>query len=516
MKHNQNIFLLLVASLLFIVSCTQEETFSADPTLADFESPSDLSYQELVNGRENAAVKTGPPNINTGGLTPLYEIVSARKSDGTILDETYMNDASIANPEEKEVNLKPEDYYVVDGDTIKTYTGVNTSKGGVITITDENQFGIDDYYFTVKVTTSIENVPHTTTFEDVFHLGVGPGLVTNLLYSPLAQNIVVGSGDTTTQPYLITGNPDVTFELTSHIDTLLINSETGVIRLQDTYTVTQNDTIYPIVEVTSNISQETTEFQGESFLTLVASNSPVDLPKQTNYFFYPTLQSENKLYGYAKTVINPGSVTDAKTWLQANPANLAAAERPDNITGNKSLWTNMTAGTYMAHESYVTINPQDLTQYSLGYDLTMVFYTKNQYVEYMPSGETPSDLEIYISEDYTGEDNTSTWTKVNDQLSTQINSLTVTPFIGFPYPGDQKLKSGMTNHGQDTSKNADAKWVRSEMNLNDYKDVKNFTLKFKIISNYTDEEYPGGIKGVGGSRPGRYYISDIHFKASEE
>lgn len=515
MKHNQNVFLLLFACLLFLVGC-QEDTFTADPTFADFESPSDLSYQELINGRENAAVKTGTPTINTGGLTPIYEIVSARKADGTLLDETYMNDVSIANPTEKEVNLKPEDYYVVEGDTIKTYIGVDTSKGGVITITDENQFGIDDYYFTIKVTTAIDNVPHETIFEDVFHLGVGPGLVTNLLYSPIAQNIVVGSGNTTTKPYLITGNPDVTFALGNEEENLNIDPATGIISLKEGYTTEEDNYMYPKVLVTSNISQETTEFQGESFLILVASNSPVDLPKQTNYFFYPTLEAENKTFGYAKTVINPGSVTNSKTWIQSAPSPLAAAERPDDIIGNKSLWTNMTAGTYLAHESYVTINPQDLTQYSLGYNLSMVFYTKNQYVEYMPSGETPSDLEIYISEDYTGEDDTSTWTKVNDQLSTQINSLTVTSFTGFPYPGDQKLKTGMTNHGQDTSKNADAKWVRSEMNLNEYKDVKNFALKFKIISNYTDQEYPGGIKGVGGSRPGRYYISDIHFKASEE
>ncbi len=212
MKNNLNIILLVIGCFVLLIGC-QQDTFTTDPLIEDIEAPSNLSYFEVLNARENAALKTGVPAINTGGLPPYYEIVSARKADGTILDASYMNDVSIENPIEEEKNLRPEDYYVVDGDTIKTYIGINTSKSGRISIADENQFGIDDYYFTVKVTTFVNDVPKETVFEDVFHLGVGPGLVTNLLYSPIAQNIVVGSGGTTTQPYLITGNPDVTFAL---------------------------------------------------------------------------------------------------------------------------------------------------------------------------------------------------------------------------------------------------------------------------------------------------------------
>jgi len=254
-------------------------------------------------------------------------------------------------------------------------------------------------------------------------------------------------------------------------------------------------------------------FQGESFLILVASNAPVDLPKLTNYFFYPTLQAENKLYGYEKTVVKAGDVTDYRTWLQAAPAPLAASPRPESVIGNKSIWTNMTADDWEPHESFVTINPQDLTQYSLGYNLSMVFYSKNQYVEYMTDGGTPTELEIYISENYTGEDATSTWTQINDQLSCQINSTTSTPFIGTPYPGDQKLGAGDFDGKKDTSRNADGKWVRNEMNLNTYKSSKSFAVKFRIVSLY---EGPGKPSSGSAGRPGRYYISDVHFKASEE
>ena len=511
MKTTRKLFFMCFGSVL-LLSCNQD-TFYTIPPMNAIESPHDLIYHEILNAREKAALKTGTPTVQTGGLIPYYAVVSAKKSDGTPLDDSYMDDVSIDNPIEKTVKLQPEDYYIHNGDTIKEYTAFDYSNAGRIQIADDNNFGIGDYYFTVQVSTTIQEETTSTTFDDVFHLAVGPGLVTNLLYSPIAQNLVTNENATTTQPYLITGNPDVTFALGSDADKLKIDTQTGIISLQDDYTTTENDTIYPTVTVTSNISQEQTEFQGSSFLLLVASNTPVDLPKQTNYFFYPTLQAESKLYGYAKTVVKPGDVTDYRTWLQANPAPLAESEKPESVIGNKSLWTNLTAGQWNAHESYITINPQDLTQYKLGYDLSTVFYTKNQYVEYKPDGATPSLLEIYISTDYTGDDATSTWTQINDQLSCQINSTTDTPFIGTPYPGDQKIGDGDPDGRKDPSKNADAKWVRNELNLNAYKDSKSFALKFRVICTYSGPGKPAsGSKG----RPGRYYVSDVHFKASEE
>jgi len=515
MKKTLFLLTTVLTSLLLLNSC-DKETFVINSTTADYDGPNGLIYSAVMNAREYAALQTGAPIVDTDGLIPTFEIVSGRKKDGTVLDATYMDAVTISNPSEIEKDLKPEDYYVFEGDSVKTYMATNYRNIGVIKIADENKFGIDDYYFTIKVSTIIDGVLTSNTFDDVFHLGVGPGLVTNLLYSPLAQNIVVGSGNTTTKPYLITGNPAVTFALKTETEKLTIDTQTGVISLKDGYSTVENDTIYPTVEVTSTISNETTVFHGDSFLMLVASNTPVILPKKTNYFFYPTLQAENKLYGYSKFVSKLGSVADNKVWIRSAASPLAAAERPDNVTGNKSLWTNLTVGTRKAHSSHVIINTQDLTQYKLGYDISTVFYTKNQYVEYMPDGTTPTDLEIYISTDYEGDHDAATWTKVNNQVSCQINSLTKTPFIGTPYPGDQKLKSGMVNSGQNTSRNADAKWVRCELNLNAYKDAKKFTLAFQINSYYTDEQYPNGIKGVGSSRPGRYYISDVHFKASEE
>ena len=508
---------LLVFSLLSVLAACDNETFNPDGENLVISAPKGLMYAEVTNVREYSAVKTGVPVLDTNGHVANFEILSIRTEDGTVLDASYMDAVSIINPEFITKELNEENQYKLNGEVITQLTGWETKNSGTILIADENLFGIGNYYFTVKVTTQIDNIEYATTFEDVFHLGVGPQLVTSLLYSPLAQNLVVGPDAKTSQPYLITGNPAVTFALNSDDDKLDIDTSTGVITLESGYSTTENDTIYPSVEVTSTISGETTTFQGEGFLMLVASNTPVTLPKKTNYFFYPTFQANNKLYGYSKETLSLGSIGENKVWIQSGASPLAASERPSTVTGIKSLFTNATAGTQEFHESFVTVNAQDLTRFRLGYDLSTVFYIKNQYVEYMPSGISPTSLDIYMSTDYNGDDTGSTWTQINDQLSCQINTLDASKkFIGTPYPGDQKLKTGMTNHGQNTAQNADAKWVRCELDLNPYKDVKNFALKFKFNCNFTKSEYPNGVKGVGSSRLGRYYISDVHFKASEE
>lgn len=494
--------------LLFFGSCTKD-TFIENSNDSLYKAPTQLAYSEILNAREFSFIKSGTPIVQTNNLIPTYEIIAGRNGNGEVLDATYMEDVSIQNPTEVTANLDPEDYFVnTEGDSVKSYTAINYQTAGVITIADENKFGIGDYYFDVKVTTQNKETTYTSTFKDVFHLNVGPQLVTNLLFSPIAQNLVVGTGNTTSQPYLITGNTDVTFDLLSDTDKLYINNQTGVISLVDNYSTTENDTLYPTVQVTSNISQETTSFQGDSFLMLVASNTPVELPKKTNYFFYPTLESENKTFGYAIDMIEQGSTT---AWAQANPSPLAAEERPEGIE-NKSIWINVTVADRLAHESDVIINSQDLTQFSLGFDVSAIFHIKNQYVEYMPDGKTPTELEVYYSQDYTGNNATATWTKISDDVTSQINSLTTTPFAGLPYPGDQKIGGGDPDGKKDATKNADNKWTRCELDLNPYKDIKNFTLKFKVKSNYT-----GSLNDISTkARPGRYYISDVHFKASEE
>jgi hypothetical protein len=525
MKTIRNFLYLFLFCFLFLVSC-QQDTFTQNNSLTSYANPSDLEYYDLYNARENARATTGVPTVQTGGLPPYYEIVSARTEDGTILDDTYMDDVTIINPIEETKPLGEDNWYIFKGDTIKTYTAINSKNAGVIEIDDNNKFGIGNYYFTVKVSTEIDGTPYETVFEDVFHLNVGPSLVTNLFYSPVAQNIVVGSGSTTTQPYLITGNQDVSFALANEEEKLNIDTETGVISLKEGYTTVENDTLYPKVIVTSNISQETTEFEGNSFLMLVASNSPVELPKSTNYFFYPTLQSENLLYGYEKQITAPGDVAAASTWKRGNqPPAMADAERPDDVQGkNKTLLTQMNTGDWKAHVSWVVMKTQDLSNFRLGYDLSAVFYTMNQYVLYMPDGSTPTEMEIYYSTNYNNDINDvvnenvneADWTQINDQITCQIDGQTNT-FLGTPYPGQNN--GNLDPDGKkDPTKNNYGKWVRCEFDLTPFKEEKKFTLAFRLNS-YYGAEYPNGIKNVGTSgqaRPGTYFISDVHFKATEE
>ncbi len=486
----KKIIYFLTAFLLMIAlkSCN-EDTFMPNTDPESYGNPADLLYADILNAREYSKLKSGIPHVDTNQLIPTYQLISGKDKDGKALDETYMSDVSIDN-----ASIKSDK--------------INYSTAGRITIADGNKFGTGEYFFTIKVSTELNGVKHETTFEDVFHIQVGPQLVKDLLYSPIAQNLIIGTDKTTTKPYLLSGNPAVSFALKSHNDILKIDAKTGIISLVDGYTITENQTIFPKVEVTSNMSSETTEFQGDSFLMIVISNSPVDLPKKTIFFFYPTLQAENTLYGYRKDIISAGDVKYAKTWMQSAPSNIAVSERPEDVIGAKSLFTNVVLGGWSnPHESDVIINSQDLTKYSLGYNVSTVFYIKNKYVEYLADGRTPTDLEVYYSTDYDGNNSAASWTKINDQLRCSINGKG-TPFTGTPYPGDQKKADPDTK--KNSSRNADSKWVKCEFDLNNFKSEKSFTLKFKFASYYT-----GAIKGAKG-RGGRYYISDVHFKASEE
>ncbi|MFC2110663.1 hypothetical protein ACFLSU_08860, partial [Bacteroidota bacterium] len=313
MKKTTYLWIFILGILLSFTSC-DKETFMPNTSITDYSAPKGLAYAEVTNVREYSAVKTGIPVLDTNGLIPSFEIISGRKSDGTILDDTYMIDVSITNPqpsitlvlkngdriktegdlnillnnegklefsqnneltinEDVKLILKEDGVIILqilnpasklidyDGQQVYVTYSYDTKNNGVINISDDNKFGIGNYYFTIRATTLIDNIEYSTTFEDVFHLGVGPQLVTSLLYSPLAQNLIVNTDAKTSKPYLITGNPAVTFALTSDDDKLDIDSETGIISLKNAYTTTENDTIYPSVEVTSTISGESSVFK---------------------------------------------------------------------------------------------------------------------------------------------------------------------------------------------------------------------------------------------------------------
>lgn len=489
----------VVMSLLLLIAC-QEDTFMGDSEMV-YQPPSDLKYMDVEGAREGKRIITFPPAVNTGKLIPYFEILSVKDSEGNELDETYMKDISIANP--------------VVGKFVNTETGesneipvISYKDAGAITIAEGNKFTNGDYTFDIKVITSPEDatIKQEATFVNGFELKVGPALAEALIFSPLTQNLLTDASNQTTAPFMPVGNADVRFELGNHTDIFTINAETGVIKIKDGVTV-QADTYYPQVKVISNISEEVASFEGQDFLVLIVSDTPVELEPQTITLFYPTMQAENTMYGYRKFVMKDGGLDDNKIWIQNAGCPLAADDRPESAAGAKSVMTNIVVGGQsLPHESWVVMNSQSLYNYSQGFDLSAIFWIKNQYVEYMADGRTPTDLEVYVSTDYASSVENATWEKVNAVVKSEINN-SGNIIIGTPYPGDQK---GDNPDGlKDPAANADAKWVKCILDLAPYKTATNFTLAFKFAS-YFDE----AISGATG-RGGRYYISDVHVQAKE-
>lgn len=499
----------LYCLLSFAITGCEEALSTPESPNKELETPTDLTYSNVTNVREYGLVTSNAPSINSDGIVPTFEIVSISDATGALLDESYMADVDILNATVDSVwRYEKEGDVVIDSMLL---IGDSYSKAGIITINGGNQFGIGEYFFTVKTTLNKGSNSVSEIFENIFKLKVDPLLANALVYSPLAQNLIVGGSAATTEPFMPTGNSDVRFELATYEDILDIDGVTGSISLKSSYSFSEIDTIYPSVNIVSNISEEIVQFGGSDFLTLVISDTPVDLPKQTIKFFYPTMQDINTAFGLKVDVQTAGAVTAAKTWERTSAAGLAASERPSSVVGNKSIWTNMViGGKGIPHESTVIINSQNLYNYSKGFELSSTFYLMNKYVEYMNDGATPTKLNVYVSTDYTGDLKDATWELVNSKLECLINKTEGTPIVGLPYPGDQK---GADPEGEKNTKaSADGKWVKCKLDLEEYKDAKNFTLIFKIESYFEGEILN---KAPAKGRSGRYYISDVHFQAKE-
>ncbi len=503
-------FICVVIGLL--TQCTEDAFYEGGDS---YHTPADLAYMDVVNARENSFIQTGKPTVDTDNLFPSFELVKVTDGKGNELSGEYISSVSIEQPVEVIKNLEPDYFYVENGDTVKTYKGVNSRNAGRITIAEGNPYGIGDYYFTIKVkTTTPDGVELSKVFENVFKLNVGPELVENLLYWPIAQNLVAG-GDPSGKAFALNGNSDISFELLNLKDTLTIDSKTGVISIDSKFTVNSRIDVYPQVQVKSNISGETTVFSGKDFLMLALSVNPVtDLPKvDVINFYYPTFAKKNGLYGYTFKVIRPGSIKSwniFKTSGRGNSFPGAVDERPEKIKGSvKAVENNATAGECLPFEGFMVVNPVDLTLYKR-FNQKVVFYIQNRYVEYLDDGTTPTKMLVKISSDYSGDVNKASWTDVNAELECAIENKPNDVFTGMPYPGDQK---GDNPDGlKDPSRNADGKWVKCTLDLDKYNDAKRFTIAFHYNSYYT-----GSIKNnapVNRGRPGTYYVSDVHFFAN--
>ncbi|MCT4586836.1 MAG: hypothetical protein N4A71_03380 [Carboxylicivirga sp.] len=503
------IFNLITMSLLcaFLISACTEDTFMKNQIPDASMVPTDLSYAPVLNAREFGRVETAPPTISSDGLMPFFELVNIKDKDGNVLGEEYLSDVTL-------FNAVPDTVYITDeeGDTVRWEKEYDLRKVGKILIDEGNKFGIGDYYFTLKTTTEYGDVKTETVFDDVFHLNVGPLLVSSIAYIPRGVNILYGSDTKSPEPIILTGNPDVTYGMVNYKDTLNIDPETGEISLVSGFNSEEVLVLNPEISIESNISKEVVTFKG--IISVWLSEDPVVIPKETIQFFYPTFQAENLKYGYKTETVKEGSVAAWNLWKRVGPSPLAADDRPAKNSSQKALLTNTTVSNVTKQfDSWIITNPQNLLSYELGYGVTATFYYKNQYVEYdLTTGNTPTELEVYISTDYAGNRKSANWTKVNDVVKSWVNTHDGEGRLGMPYPGDQL---GVDNGLKDRSFNADGKWVKCELDLVDYTNQNNVTIAFRLKTNFEEDEVTF-VKGVGGNRGGTWSLSDVNYKAVEK
>src|SRR5690606_8530393 len=93
---------------------------------------------------------------------------------------------------------------------------------------------------------------------------------------------------------------------------LVIDGKTGAISLAPDYNYVEYDTLYPTIRVVSNISQEVTLFEDK--LTTIITDTPQEMPLETLYFFYPSLNANGSYPtggdGFSVQVDIPGNGED--------------------------------------------------------------------------------------------------------------------------------------------------------------------------------------------------------------
>lgn len=530
MKHRKLLLLLLYC--FAAASC--KESLKSD--LNNPRNPSDLKYTGIAGAREGKGVTTAAPTVQTGGLTPKFELVSITKADGTLLDESYLQYVTIGTSSSVEIPVNP-DLGLVDenGNPLESVSAVNTASNGIIYIAAGHNFAVGDYYFNIKVTTAHEGKEYSTVFDKAFHLNIAPLLPTNLIYSPKNQNLVYGDpNDKTSAPIMPNANPEVYFELANYTNKLTIDRQTGVISLVPNYVYTERETLNPTIKVVSNISGEVVSFENK--LTTIITDQPEEMPVETIYTFYPTLNVNAAFPSGGTGYTVQTDIAGVSTRIWGNRTNsvasylVAPAERPVINTGQTIIETCTFSSSAVTKpvSTWMVTSTQDLTPYQYGYKLSFNYYYMPAYQTYMSDGRTPTDLEVYISTDYTGGDIqdangnwlNGTWTKVNASMrcqrsegvsgSNSIGAPWGAEFIGTPYPGDQKgadpdgrKKPATTFYG---------KWVKCAYDIGTSQLSKNFTVAFKVAS-YFQGDLLNNATAPG--RGGSYFISDFYYKAEE-
>ena len=527
MKAKKSIFnlsLLTILALMLLQSCDKNDSsFVEDHQLQML--PTEISYPDILDVREYGYAESAVPFMNTNGHPVTFELASIRKGD-KMLDETFLNSVDIVNYSLVESTVidrgdreNPIEYTI--------YTDDLTEMGKVI-IEDENPFDNGEYFFTFKVSSDVNGVSDSRIYEDALRLYIGPSLSAGIAYCPFNMNFVSAESTVSNPVDVIGGNDDIRFELGSESDKLYIDPLTGVISVNPSYSISETEVLKPIINVVSNISEEVSGFE-ETF-TATLSTTPVELDKEKNYFFFPNLipYSQDNLAaggdGWSRQIVeshsdddgwyNPKAVWQART-PPVNTSDALAVQAESGVKWTQRLqiplWT-MTK----PHDSWVVMDSQNLVLFEGCFDSKAVFwyaiYMNEIQSGYEEDGSTPIDLEVHITNNYTGDVTTTDWTQVNDILECEINH-NGTIFKGTPYPGDQ---TGADPEGRkDPSNSPNKLWVRGELNLEDYKTQENFTIAFRFKTYYETEPYHKNTNGVPAVN-GWVRVSNVHFLASEK
>ncbi len=525
MKNKTRLLFLLCCWVIVSFSC--KEDLRTNPPGA----PYDLRYVNVGNAREGGQIVTAPPTVQTGGLTPKFELIGISRSDGSSLDDSFLQYVRIGQSHVVDIPISPDAGYVDgDGNPLTFFASENTASNGIITVAAGHTFSAGDYFFDIKVTTQDGDIKYETIFEKAFHLNVGPLLPTNLVYTPKNQNLVYGQTDSKTSvPLMPSANPDVTFELATEGDKLVIDGKTGEISLAPDYIYSEYDTLTPIVKIISNISGEETLFRNR--ITTIITDKPETMPLETIYIFYPTLRTAGSYPtggdGFTVQVIRRGNGEDI--WGEVDNSTGRTFVRPPERPQENTTQTVLETQTYNASNattpttSWMVTTTQDLTPYRYGYKLSFNYYYMPHFQTYMANGGSPTDLEVYISTDYTGgaiQDANGnwlngTWTQVNDVMRCRKGNATGSSwgneFIGTPYPGNQ------SGDDPDGKKRPDlgtfyGMWVKCSYDIAPEQITNNVTVAFKIAS-YFEGELLNNTTVPG--RGGIYFFSDFNYKAVE-
>lgn len=525
--------ILITTIIITFLSCDESSFVEINEGVFN---PTNLTYINVDNAREGKNIVTLAPSVSTNNLTPFFEIVNVKRSDGSLLDDSYLNFVSIKQPTPIRLIVEGPDYRLdQNGDPIKEINGLfDTKENGVISIAEGHIFEAGDYSFTIKVSTEFEGKTYSTVFEDGFKLTIQPLLPSLLIYSPKNQNLVFGDTNSkTSEPIVPNSNPSIRFELGSHSDKLDIDENTGSIKLSSNYTYAEKETIKPTINVISKITAEVVKF--EDVLTVIITDAPITVPREDIYFFYPTLKTAGSFPssgdGFSVQVDVAGNGADIWGIVDNSAGKFLAAppQRPQDNTEQTVLETQtFVSGRTKPTSTWMVTQTQDITPFQFGYDLSFNYYYQPAYQTYLSDGRTPTDLEVYISTDYTqgdiqdedGNFINGTWEKVNADmrcnrsLGVSAGKSTGAPwgpeFTGTPYPGNQngadpdgRKRPGTTFYN---------KWVRCSYDIPASKISTTFTVAFKVASYFTGELTNNSASP---GRGGTYFLSDFHYKAAE-